>query len=320
MKARKFRTWLIAICLGLLFGLGMSPLSYAQTSCERDKWTEVPGGGITTGTAPATAVLGNDLHLFVIGGTDRIYTNVFRSASANWSGWSEVPGGGIAGGSGPAAVVYRGNLHLFIINATGRIYANILTPAGWGEWNEVPGGGIGTYGLAAATFQRLGASDELDLFVRGTNGGIYTNTLAGTSWSGWSEVPGGGITTHGPAATTFGSLYLYVRGIGGGVYENARDLSTGEWGAWREVSGGGIITAAPGAAAGHFAGILVAVRGLGSGIFQNLIGPGSSGQWSELPGNGRAAATAGPAVVVYAGAFHLFVSGPEDRIICSLAR
>jgi hypothetical protein len=304
----------------LSFGLSFTPLSHAQTGCVLDRWTEVPGGGITTGTGPATAVLGQNLHLFVTGGADQIFTNVFESASSSWRGWSEVPGSGRTGGSGPAAAVYRGNLHLFVLGPTGHIFVNTLTPAGWGTWSEVPGGGIGTEGLAAATFQRLGGSDELDLFVRSAEGTIFINTLTGPNWSGWSEVPGGGITTHGPAAIAFGNLYLYVRGTGGGIYENTRDLSTGNWGGWREVPGGGLTTAAPGVAASHTAGILLAVRGLGSGIHRNLLGPGSSQQWSELPGNGRAAATAGPAVVVYQSAFHLFVSGPDDRIICSLAR
>jgi hypothetical protein len=317
MNIRKLCRLLAACGLGLAIGLGSAGPALAETGCNAGTWTEVPGGGITNGTAPAAAVLGDNLHLFVVGGSDLIFTNVYQSASGAWTGWSVVPDDGVAGGGGPAAVVYRGNLYLFIIDAIGHIFVNVLTPSGWGTWNEVPSGGVGTHGLAATTFQQLGRPDELNLFVRGTDGHIYVNSLTGSTWSGWSEVPGGGLTTHGPAATNSGNVFLYVRGVGGGIYENSRDLVSGSWGSWAEVPGGGYTTAAPGVATGHPTGIVLAVRGLGAGIYQNLLGPGGSGFWSELPGAGSAAATAGPAVVVYQGAFRFFVTGPGDRIVCS---
>lgn len=317
MNVRKLCKHLVAYSLGLSIGLGSTAGALADIGCNAGTWTEVPGAGITNGTAPAAAVFGNDLHLFVIGGSDLVYTNVYQSASDAWTGWSVVPGDGVAGGSGPAAAVYRGNLYLFIIDAVGHIFVNALTASGWGAWNEVPSGGVGTYGLSATTFQKLGQPDELDLFVRGTDGRIYINSLTGAAWSGWSEVPGGGLTTHGPAATYSGNVFLYVRGVGGGIYENSRDLVSGNWGSWAEVPGGGYATAAPGVATGHPTGIVLGVRGLGAGIYQNLLGPGGSGLWSELPGSGSAAATAGPAVVVYQSAFRFFVTGPGDRIVCS---
>jgi hypothetical protein len=322
MDTRNYRRRMIAACLGLAFGLGMTPASHAQTTCAREAWTEVPGAGITNGSGPATVVLGNDLHLFVTGGLDAIYTNIFVAANRSWTGWGEVPGGGKTDGSGPAAAVFRGNLYLFVLGATGHIFVNTLAPAGWSGWIEVPGNGVGVAGLAAASFQRLGQRDELNVFVRGTDGAVYINTLSGantTSWSGWSEVPGGGLITYNPAAVTFGDQYLYVRGIGGGIWENSRSLSTGAWRGWNEVPGNGFATAAPAAVASHNLGILLAVRGLGSAVYQNVLGPGGN-QWTEVPGNGRATATAGPALALYNGAFHLFTTGPGDRVFCTVPR
>ncbi|MFL6673307.1 MAG: hypothetical protein ACJ8LG_08465 [Massilia sp.] len=322
METTKFRRRAIASCLGLLFGLGMMPFSQAETTCVRDAWTEVPGAGITNGSGPTAVVMGSDLHLFVTGGGDAIYNNIYRSASGSWTGWGEVPGAGKTDGSGPAAAVFRGNLYLFVLGATGHIFVNTLAPAGWSGWIEVPGNGVGTAGLGAASFQRLGQRDELDVFLRGTDGAVYINRLTGTnttSWSGWSEVPGGGLITYNPAATTFGDQYLYVRGIGGGIFENSRSLTTGEWRGWNEVPGNGFATAAPAAAPAHTTGIVLAIRGLGSSIYQNLLGTGGN-QWTEVPGNGRATATAGPAMVVYQNAFQLFATGPGDRVLCTVPR
>jgi hypothetical protein len=311
---------MIASCLGFFVGLGITPLSQAQTTCVSDAWTEVPGAGITNGSGPAAVVLNNDLHLFVTGGRDLVFTNVYQSASATWTGWSELPGNGITGGDGPAAVVYRNGLYIFVLDSTGLIYVNTRSPAGiWSGWSEVPGHGVGVAGLAAAVLSPIVRPDELELFVRGTDGAIYINKLAAGAWSGWTPVPGGGITTHGPAATAFGNVWLYVRGVGGGIFENFQALDTGAWAGWTEVPGAGYSTAAPGVAAGHINNHLV-VRGLGSIIYQNLTGQGSPNQWTEVPGGGRAAATAGPAVVSYNGAYHVFLTGPGDRVFCSVLR
>jgi len=47
---------------------------------------------------------------------------------------------------------------------------------------------------------------------------IYRNLLpaaAASDWTGWIEVPGGGLTLSGPgAAATTSTLYLVVRGDG----------------------------------------------------------------------------------------------------------
>ncbi|GAW32964.1 hypothetical protein JDF658_27290, partial [Carboxydocella sp. JDF658] len=66
-----------------------------------------------------------------------------------------------------------------------RIYLNRLSPLGiWSGWSEVPGGG-----LTLAEPEAVGFRSELNLFVRGTDNGIYQNILRRDLWSGWSEVP-----------------------------------------------------------------------------------------------------------------------------------
>ena len=56
---------------------------------------------------------------------------------------------------------------------------------------------------------------------------IHVNTFAnGTTWSGWSDVPGNGLTTDAPGATaaatsgTAGFVALSVRGTNNRIYLN----------------------------------------------------------------------------------------------------
>ena len=66
----------------------------------------------------------------------------------------------------------------------------------------------------------LDSSGNLRLYVRGTDRcRIYVNTRTGSTWSGYSEVPGGGLTPSGPEAVLEGSqVQLFVRGVDDRIY------------------------------------------------------------------------------------------------------
>ena len=104
----------------------------------------------------------------------------------------------------------------------------------------------------------------LYVFVQGADNGVYVNRFSGASWSGWSGVPGGGLTPSSPGAAVHGStLYLLVRGGDNGVYRNI--LSGSGWGSWKAVAGG-LTPSGPGAGATSQALYLV-VRGIDSGLY-----------------------------------------------------
>src|SRR5262245_32357620 len=123
MTTRMFRMFVVAsfFVLTLSFSFPNAALAQPsfQTGCVPGVWTEGPGGGITSGTAPAAVVRFPDLQLFMTGDGDLIYTNVFHGPGSFWSGWSEVPGNFRAGGTGPAAVVFQSKLYLFALSPTG---------------------------------------------------------------------------------------------------------------------------------------------------------------------------------------------------------
>lgn len=306
----------ISVAVALL-GAGLfssQSAALAQTGCVAGKWTLVPGPGTTTGTGPAAVVLNYDLHLFVTGAGDRIYTNIFAGAERRWTGWGEVPGDGIAmGGTGPAAAIHGGSLYLFVIGLDNRIAVNTRTASNWTGWIEVPGGGLSTHAPAATSFRgfKVGQQPELGLFIRATDGTIQVNKLIGTAWTGWREVPGGGITTHGPAAIGFspGPLVLSVRGLDGAVAKNVLDTSTGNWSGW--LSLGGFVTAAPSAVATHD--FVMLARGMGGKIYHRNYNTG----WKLFPNNLSGTSTAGPSGVFYGSAVQVFISGLGDRVYCT---
>ena len=67
-----------------------------------------------------------------------------------------------------------------------------------------------------------------------------------TSWTGWSQGPGGGLTPDLPAATPFKRfLYAFVRGTDNRIYLNR--LRGFLWSGWAKVPGGGVTPSGPAA-------------------------------------------------------------------------
>ena len=339
MITRILRTFVVS---GFL-GLSLSNAALAQTGCMPGVWTEVPGGGISTGTAPAAYSSGSDLYLFVTGGADLIYMNVFHKSDNSWTGWSEIPGNFRTGGTGPTVnAIPRSNLlHVFALDPTGHIFFNAFSflTQSWSGWNEVPGDRIGTGGLGATWFVDSffdpghTQTSALDLFVRSTDSEIWENILGSNGiWSGWSRVPGGMITTAGPAVANAAvgplrldpvRVTLYARGTDAAVYENVRDTINGSWSGW--FGRGGTITSAPGAGSEVLLSALLVARGSGGGIFQifnDFLTLNPDSVWHEVPGELHDTATAAPAVVRGADPldpfqYLIFVSGRGDRILCT---
>ena len=88
------------------------------------------------------------------------------------------------------------------------------------------------------------------------------------TWSGWSEVPGSGLTTDAPAAVNYHHKhFLFVRGTDDHIYVNRYD---GTWTGWSEVPGNGLTLSAP-AAAVYRDTLRLYVRGTDSRIYLNKL-------------------------------------------------
>jgi hypothetical protein len=98
---------------------------------------------------------------------------------------------------------------------------------------------------------------------------IYQNRLTGSSWSGWSQVPGNGLTPSGPGATVYqGKLYLFVEGTDKKIYQNR--LTGSSWSGWSEVPGNGLTPSGP-AATVYQGALYVFVQGTDQKIYLNKL-------------------------------------------------
>lgn len=169
-------------------------------------WTEVPGGGVTF-SAPEAAVnrVTGELTLIVRGIDSQIYLNSYRGAA--WSGWGAGPVGGLTLSELAAAYDASGTLWLFAHGIDAGIWVTSGRGGIWTGWTGL--GGTTHSGLAA-----VASGNTVAVFVHGSDNHIYQNTY-GTQWSGWSEVPGSGLTLDSPAATvdSQGNVLLFVRGM-----------------------------------------------------------------------------------------------------------
>ena len=238
-------------------------------------WFEVPGNGFTLSGPALTFDQVND-YVFVRGTNNHIYVNASNGTS--WSGWSEVPGHGLTSDT-PNALANGTTLSLFVRGTDNRIYVNAFNGTMWSGWSQVPGNGLTLSGPTSAVSTAAG-STFLNLFVRGTNNHLFVNrTSDGTTWSGWREVPGHGLTPSAPAATTLyltagNTLYLFVRGSDNKIYVNTFANGT-TWSGWSQVPGNGLTPDAPGAVAGATSGtagfVALSVRGTNNRIYLNVL-------------------------------------------------
>jgi hypothetical protein len=137
------------------------------------------------------------------------------------------------------------------------------------------------------------------------------------SWSGWTEIPGGGQSSEGPAATFYsGKLYVFVHGYyqnniaDNRIYCNVFDGKN--WSGWTEVKGNGQGYGSPAVAAGGDGKLYVVVRGVEDGIYYNVFDGKYWSGWAEVAGNGRTSAP--PAVANFFGKLYVVVRGVGDRI------
>lgn len=144
---------------------------------------------------------------------------------------------------------------------------------------------------------------------------------AAVAWSGWSQVPGNGLTTAGPATTVYqGKTYLFVRGTNQRIYQNV--LTNSSWSGWSEVYGNGLTPSNPGVTV-YQNKLYLFVQGTdfvpgtgGSRIYQNVRDSSRWSGWSQVSGNGLT--PSGPAATAYGTKLYLFVRGTDNRIYQNL--
>ena len=216
-----------------------------------DRWRNI--GGIFPPGAPLSAVARtpDNLDVFVSGNDGRVYTS-WWSAGHDWSGlndrWRNI--GGFFPRGAPVAAVARtpNNLDLFITGNDGRVYTSWwVRGSDWSglnnRWRNI--GGIFPAGAPLSAVART--SNNLDVFVTGNDGRVYTSWwVGGRDWSGlndrWRNI--GGIFPVGAPVTAVSrtptNLDLFIAGNDGRVYTSWWTGSN-DWSGlnnrWRNIGG-----------------------------------------------------------------------------------
>src|SRR5918998_430950 len=116
---------------------------------------------------------------------------------------------------------------------------------GWAGWFNVSGGRAALGSPITAVARN---PNHLDLFVVGTDGGIYSTWWdAASGWAGWFQVSGGRAALGSPVtaiARNPNHLDLFVTGTDGRIYSTWWDAASG-WAGWFNVSGGRADLGAP---------------------------------------------------------------------------
>jgi Papain-like cysteine protease AvrRpt2 len=188
-----------------------------------DNWRSI--GGVFPPGAPVSAVArtGENLDLFICGNDGRVYTSWWFNG-ADWSGvndnWRSI--GGFFPAGAPVSAVARqpDHLDLFICGNDGRVYTSWWhAGSDWSgiadNWRSI--GGFFPPGARVTAVARQ--PDQLDLFVGGNDGRIYTSWWhAGSDWSGindnWRPI-GGFFPVGAPVAAVArhpDHLDLFIRG------------------------------------------------------------------------------------------------------------
>jgi hypothetical protein len=168
----------------------------------------------------------NQLDLFVVGGNGHVYTSEWTAGSV-WSGlngWRDI-GALFPAGNTVAAVSRNPNqLDLFVVGGNGHVYTSWHTDGS--DWSGLNGWrDIGAQFPAGNTVTAISRnSSQIDLFVMGGNGHVYTSWwTAGSDWSGihgWRDIgflfPGGNSVTA--TSRNPNQIDLFVVGGNGHVY------------------------------------------------------------------------------------------------------
>ena len=263
-------------------------------------WVSAPGGGAAI-DAPACALLNGFLYVVVRGANNELYWNKFTGSS--WSGWVDLHG---ASASAPVLVSIPSlsRLDLVVQGTDNGIYHKAYTVGAWSLYWDSPGGK--TLSKPAATLDHYHCPglpmcsvvmdyDFVDVAVRGTNNGVYWNSLSvGDGWSNWIGLSGATLSAPTLASYDNGCTSastvscssidaLAVRGTDNAVYHKTDNAG---WSPGWDSPGGSIANSpALAYVPGSSAQFLLLVEGSSNNkLYSNTVTGSTWGAYSSVGG------------------------------------
>jgi hypothetical protein len=178
----------------------------------------------------------------VVRGTDNgIYISVW-SPGVGFGSWGEIPGGGVTIDQ-PSCGWFGGDLFIVVRGTGNELYWNSGFVS-WSGWSDLHGASNSAPALVSTP-----VPERLDLFVQGTDNGIYHKAYKNNAWSSNWDSPGGSTLNPPTAAlTTFvtgcpscleaDGLVVVVRGTDNSIYANTFCLvGCSGWASWTNLGG-----------------------------------------------------------------------------------
>jgi uncharacterized protein YkwD len=197
----------------------------------------------------------------------------------------------------------NGTTYRFSVAATNSVgtgapaYSNLVIPG----WQSL--GGVLTSGPDVSSW----SATRSDVFVRGTDSGLWWSSWQGAAWSSWT--PLGGILTSDPAVVSSGpnQLDVFVRGTDSGLWWSSwRGTS---WSSWTPL--GGILTSGPEVASWGPGRLDVFVRGTDNGLWHRWLDATGWHNWEPLGG----ILTADPGAVAWGvNRLDVFARGTDNAL------
>ena len=221
----------------------------AANGAWRGWWRILNGVGKPGAPVAAVSRDPHKLDIFVAGMDGKVYSAAWDAQAANgaWRGWWPILNGNLPSGGTITAVSRDANkLDLFMVGTDGGIYtaawdAQAANGAWRGWWRIL--NGVAKPGAPVAAVSR--DPHKLDIFVIGTDGGIYTAAwdaqVANGAWRGWWRILNGVAELNGGIATVsrdLNKLDVFVVGTDGGIYTAAWDaqVANGAWRGWWRIN------------------------------------------------------------------------------------
>jgi hypothetical protein len=180
------------------------------------------------------------IDLFAVGSDETIAT---VSRHTHWGGWLPIADGKAAPGAPVTAVSRDANsLDVFVVKADGGIYTSPwdqdIDGGLWRAWRRIGGLEVKPASQVAAVAR---ASDKLDVFIIGKEGGVWTAAWDKSGgWNAWRKIPNGQAAPGSFIAAVSRAptkLDIFIVGEDNGVWSSAwdRDVAGGDWQGWWPV-------------------------------------------------------------------------------------
>jgi predicted alpha-1,6-mannanase (GH76 family) len=195
--------------------------------------------------------------------------------ATSWRGFTSLGG---ATPYGPAAVAGRsGGTRVFVVGANGALYDDTLSSGSstWSGWSSL-GSPAGTHllGTPAVVQDTTGVTR---VFVRAENGNLYTDSLSGSTWSGFTDLDGTWPSDVAALVGSGGYVHVFAVGTTGNLYHDQLPPG-GSWSGWGDL--GGQVTGVPAVTQDSAGTIRAYARDTSGGALQEFYAASGSSSYS----------------------------------------